>query len=146
MIKLLGPMIRSSCSSFEAAHQYFEQTARKQNFKNLPLSLAKRHQLLECSYFGLASENFNSHSLFSSEWTFGVLQSVGEEKRRKETTCVISSMNQHYFLVLKIYLGFTKQIGLFYLVQNTVKNALLQLVVVETHLFQNLDQFLIYGF
>ena len=74
-------MIRSSCYSFETARQYFKQTARKQNFKNLPLSLAKRHQLLECSYFGLASENFNSHSLFSSEWTFGVLQSVGEEKR-----------------------------------------------------------------
>ena len=44
MIKLLGPVIRSSSSSFEAAHQYFKQTARKQNFKNLPLSLAKRHQ------------------------------------------------------------------------------------------------------
>ena len=81
MMKLLGPMIRSSCSSFEAAHQYFKRTARKQHFKNLPLSLAKRHQLIECSYFGVASDNFNSHPLFSSERTFGVLQSVSEEKR-----------------------------------------------------------------
>ena len=81
MIKLLGPMIRSSCYTFETARQYFKQTARKQNFKNLPLSLAKRHQLLECSYFGVASENFNSHPLFLSEKTFAVLRSVGEEKR-----------------------------------------------------------------
>ena len=78
MIKLLGPMIPSSCYSFETARQYFKQTARKQNFKNLPLSLAKRHQLLECSYFGVASENFNSHPLFLSEKTFAVLQSVGK--------------------------------------------------------------------
>ena len=37
--------------------------------------------ILECSYFGVASENFNSHPLFSSERTFGVLQSVSEKKR-----------------------------------------------------------------
>ena len=74
-------MIRSSCSSFEAAHQFFKQAARKQNFKNLPLFLAKQYHLLECSYFGVASKNFNSHPLFSSKRTFGVLQSVSEEKR-----------------------------------------------------------------
>ena len=82
MIKLLRPTICFSCSSFEAARQYFKQTSRKENFKNLPLPLAKRHQLLERSYFGVASENFNSHPLFSSERTFGVLQSVSEEKRK----------------------------------------------------------------
>ena len=64
MVKVLGPMICSSCSSFETANQYFKQTTRKQNFKNLPLPLAKRHQLLECSYFDVASENFNSHPFF----------------------------------------------------------------------------------
>ena len=81
MIQLLGPMIRSSCSSIEVAHQYFKQTVRKQNFKSLPLSLAKRNQLLECSYFGDTSENFNSYPLFSSERNFGVLRNVSEEKR-----------------------------------------------------------------
>ena len=81
MIKLLGSMMCPCCSSFEAAHHYLKQTARKQNFTNLPLSLAKRHQLRECSYFGVASKNFNSQPLFSSERTFGVLQSVSEQKR-----------------------------------------------------------------
>lgn len=64
-------MIRSSCFSFEAAHKYFKQIARKQNFKNLKLSLAKRHQLLECSNFGDSKENPSSHPLFATENFFG---------------------------------------------------------------------------
>ena len=52
MIMDLGPMVRSSCFVFESAHNYFKQLASKQNFKNLELSLASRHQFLECSNFG----------------------------------------------------------------------------------------------
>ena len=52
MIKNLGPLIRSSCFSFEAAHNFFKQLGRKQNFKNLIISLAKRHQLFDCASFG----------------------------------------------------------------------------------------------
>ena len=47
----LGPLIRASCFSFESAHNYFKELARKQNFKNLPVSLAKRHNKLECCNF-----------------------------------------------------------------------------------------------
>ena len=42
-IILLGLQTRASCFSFESAHKYFKELARKQNFKNLPFSLAKRH-------------------------------------------------------------------------------------------------------
>ena len=136
MIKLLGPMMCSCCSSFEAAHHYLKQTARKQNFTNLPLSLAKRHQLRELVILVLPQRILiHSRCFHQKEPLVCFKVSVS----RKETTCAISSMNQHYYLVLKIWQGFTKQVGLFYLEQNTVKNALLQLVVVETDLFQYFD-------
>ena len=53
----------------------------KKNFRNLPLSLVKRHQFLECNYFGDVLDNFDSHPLFLSKRNFGVLQNVSEEKR-----------------------------------------------------------------
>ena len=79
MIKSVGPMVRSSCFSFEAAHKYFKELARKQNFKNLTMSLAKRHQFLECVNFA-NDENPSSHPLFATEKKFGVLRSVTAEK------------------------------------------------------------------
>ncbi len=78
-IRMLGPMIRSSCFSFESAHNYFKQLARKQNFKNLPLSLAKRHQFNLCCNFGDPNEDPSSHPLFSSEKMYGVLKNLDEE-------------------------------------------------------------------
>lgn len=45
---MFGPLIRTWCMRFEAKHSYFKDMARKiKNFKNLPLSLAKRHQSME---------------------------------------------------------------------------------------------------
>ena len=78
-IRMLGPMIRSSCFSFESAHNYFKELARKQNFKNLPLSLAKRHQFNLCCNFGDPSEDPSSHPLFSGEKVYGVLKKLDEE-------------------------------------------------------------------
>ena len=40
----LRPPTRVSSFSFESAHNYFKELAQKQNFKNFPVSLAKRHQ------------------------------------------------------------------------------------------------------
>ena len=80
MIKSIGPMIRASCFSFEAAHNYFKQLARKQNFKNLTLSLAKRHQFLDCVNFGDSKEDPSSHPLFGTERRYGVLRRVDDEK------------------------------------------------------------------
>ncbi|XP_028417997.1 uncharacterized protein LOC114542721 [Dendronephthya gigantea] len=78
-IRMLGPMVRSSCFSFESAHNYFKELARKQNFKNLPLSLAKRHQFNLCSNYGDSNENPSSHPLFSTEREYGVLKKAGAE-------------------------------------------------------------------
>ena len=41
MIRQLGPLIRHSCFGFESGHNYIKEMARKQNFKNLPKSLAE---------------------------------------------------------------------------------------------------------
>ena len=79
MIEMFGPMIRSSCFSFESAHNYFKTLAQKQNFKNLPLSLARRQQLRECSFFGDTDENPSSHPLFSTECKHGVAGNIREE-------------------------------------------------------------------
>ena len=73
MIRLLGPMMRTSCFTFESAHRYFKELGRKQNFKNLPLSLAKRHQMFECCNFGDSSPNPASHPLFGTEKKCGVV-------------------------------------------------------------------------
>ena len=73
MIRLLGPMMRTSCFTFESAHRYFKELGRKQNFKNLPLSLAKRHQMFECCNFGDSSQNPGSHPLFATEKKCGVV-------------------------------------------------------------------------
>lgn len=47
-IMMFGPLIRSWCMRFEAKHSFFKDMARRiKNFKNLPLSLAERHQSME---------------------------------------------------------------------------------------------------
>ncbi|XP_028418281.1 uncharacterized protein LOC114543534 [Dendronephthya gigantea] len=77
MIKQLGPLIRHSCFAFESAHNFFKETARKQNFKNLTKSLAERCQMNECSNFA-DSNNPQSHPLFSNERQYGVLTPLNE--------------------------------------------------------------------
>ena len=79
---MLGPMVKSSCFSFESAHNFFKELARKQNFKNLALSLAKRHQFNLCCNFGDGAENPSSHPLFSSEKTYGILKKANAEMCR----------------------------------------------------------------
>ena len=78
-IQMLGPMVRSSCFSFESAYSYFKELARKQNFKNLLLPLAKRSQYNECCSFGDPDESGNLHPLFSSEKVYGVTKKVDPE-------------------------------------------------------------------
>ena len=80
MIEHLGPLIRASCFNFESAHKYFKELARKQNFKNLAMSLAKRHQFLECSNFGDSKESPSSHPLFATEKKCGVVYVAGAEE------------------------------------------------------------------
>ena len=45
----LGPMTTSWCMRFEAKHRYFKTLAAGLgNFKNLPFTLAQRHQNKQC--------------------------------------------------------------------------------------------------
>ena len=87
MIKQLVPLIRHSCFSFESAHNYFKELARKQNFKNLAKSLAERCQLKECSNFGDSTEDPKSHPLFSSERKYGSVSLALED-------CAIESLRE----------------------------------------------------
>lgn len=46
----IGPLINAWCMRMEAKNSYFKRVAQIGNFKNLPLSVAKRHQRLLCGF------------------------------------------------------------------------------------------------
>ena len=47
-----GPMMRYWCMRYESKHSYFKDLAQKTKcFKNIPKSLAERHQRLVCYHF-----------------------------------------------------------------------------------------------
>ena len=80
-MKELGPIIHSSCFTFESAHVYFKELARKQNFKNIAVSLAKRYQLLEMCNFADAELSPTSHPLFGTENQLGVFRNVNDAEK-----------------------------------------------------------------
>ena len=45
-----GPLIGTWCMRMEGKNSYFKRAAQTSNFKNVPYSVAKRHQRLLCSY------------------------------------------------------------------------------------------------
>ena len=49
-INRIGPVVISWCMRMEAKNSYFKKVARISNFKNVPYSVAKRHQHLVCAY------------------------------------------------------------------------------------------------
>ena len=81
-IKDLGPLVCHSCFAFESAHKYFKDLSRKQNFRNLPKSLAQRCQLKECSNFGDSNEHSKSHPLFASERKYGSVNKASVVQQR----------------------------------------------------------------
>ena len=83
MISRLGPPVRTSCYSFEAAHKYFKRIAQKQNFKNICLSLMKRYQRLVCMEFDLDNNSFVNPPLLSSALKCGVIKSISEEEKNR---------------------------------------------------------------
>ena len=53
-----GPLVRSWCMRFEGKHNYFKDLARRVRcYKNIPKTLASRHQHMMCYYFGTISDN-----------------------------------------------------------------------------------------
>ena len=93
-IRTIGPMIRASCFSFEAAHNFYKILARKQNFKNICLSLAKRIQMLDACNFGDAASNPSAHPLFKTEKKYGVLKKIDDQ----ETASLRISLTLHGLL------------------------------------------------
>ena len=70
----LGPPTRAPCFSFESAHNYFKELARKQNFKNFAFSSGKSDQRMECCNFINNQLTPESHPLFVTEKTFGFIK------------------------------------------------------------------------
>ena len=56
-----GPLINTCCMRMEAKNSYFKQIARSSNFKNVPYTVASRHQRLLCAH--LQSDTFFDSSL-----------------------------------------------------------------------------------
>ena len=135
-------MVRSSCFSFESAHSYFKEIARKQNFKNLPLSLAKRHQFNECCNFGDPEESPSSHPLFSSERSCGVIKKLEAESCQT----LRERFNAHRLLPgVKLWM-FTKQAGSSCMERNTVNLLSLRLVLKEILFILCLELYQTYGY
>ena len=72
-ILMFGPLIRSWCMRFEGKHSYFKNMARViKYFKNLPLSLAQRHQSMEsATSLEIDGESVDSCPMVSDDITFG---------------------------------------------------------------------------
>lgn len=69
---MFGPLNRSWCMRFEAKHSYFKSIAKViRNFKNLPLSLASRHQNMELADNITLDNSTDPSPLFQNEVTFG---------------------------------------------------------------------------
>ena len=82
---MFGPLIRTWCMRFEAKHAYFKDIARRlKNFKNLPLSLAKRHQHMEYADM-LPIDDDDPCSLFKNKFQLRKAEALygGKEKDAK---------------------------------------------------------------
>ena len=68
---MFGPLLRTWCMRFEAKHAYFKDiVGRLKNFKNLPLTLTKRHQQMECADMLTVDEDYPC-SLFKNDFRLG---------------------------------------------------------------------------
>lgn len=57
MIRLFGPLVHKWTMRFEAKHSFFKQVARHTNcFKNIPLTLARKHQLVIAHHLHMSDE------------------------------------------------------------------------------------------
>ena len=56
-----GPLIGTWCMRMEGKNSVSKQAAQTSNFKNVPYTVAKRHQRLLCAH--LQSEEFFDHQL-----------------------------------------------------------------------------------
>ena len=50
-----GPLVLTWCMRTEAKNAYVKRIARSSNFKNVPFTVARRHQRLLCAHLQSAS-------------------------------------------------------------------------------------------
>ena len=75
MVSIYPLMLSVCCVSALNLHTlYLKELAQKQNFKNLPVSLAERHQKMEYCNFINNQLTPNAHPLFATQKKFGVLK------------------------------------------------------------------------
>jgi len=66
-----GPLVRSWCMRFEGKHNYFKDMAhRVKCFKNIPKTMAQRHQEQLCYYLN-SSQSSQDNSTFVKEIMYG---------------------------------------------------------------------------
>lgn len=70
-----GPLVRAWAIRFEGKLKYFKEIAQLSNFKNITLTLAKRHQRWLAYYL-------HSGNLFTFELTRGPILSSSTQKRQ----------------------------------------------------------------
>ena len=71
----LEPPTTALCFSFESTHNYSKDLSREQKIKNLSVSLARRHQKMECYNFMNNQLTPDSHLLFATGKKFSVISS-----------------------------------------------------------------------
>lgn len=87
MIRLFGPLVGLWTLRFEAKHSFFKQVARHTNcFKNVPLSLSTKHQLM-------ISYNFTSPSLAKSALDVTSVSTIPVDVLKEE---IAQAINQKY--------------------------------------------------
>ena len=68
LVKLIafraGPLISTWCMRMEGKNSYFKRVAQCSNFKNVPYTVARRHQRLLCAYL-------QSHQFFNISKDYG---------------------------------------------------------------------------
>ena len=75
MVSIYPLMLSVCCVSALNLHTLnLKELAQKQNFKNLPVSLAERHQKMEYCNFINNQLTSNAHPLFATQKKFGVLK------------------------------------------------------------------------
>ena len=85
---MFGPLLRTWCMRFEAKHAYFKDIVRRlKNCKNLPLTLAKRHQQMECADMLTVDED-DPCSLFKDDFRLGNSRPLAGRRQEDAKTLI----------------------------------------------------------
>ena len=77
----LGPLTTSWCMRMEAKNSYFKNIARQGNFKNIALSVARRHQKLMCAI--LNDADFFGKMIIKPQSMYAYVRGMGKGTHRR---------------------------------------------------------------